>query len=93
MGRTPKPVYMVVEDPLFSRPEFTALSEQGHTVLRFGDPAVEWDKAEVIIGPRCWRMMDDMVREQWITLLLKEARAAQPPRTKKEKVKRGAATS
>ena len=84
MGHTPQPLYLVVEEPLYNLPEFSKLREQGHIIIRLGDPAVEWEKANAIVGPRCWRMKEDLVK--YLSLLLKEARAAKGKLTRARKV-------
>lgn len=85
MGKTSKPVSVLVTG-MDTPPELAALSEQGHTVLEYtllnwqGEPLT----VDLIIGPRCWRWLPS-VSEKWLPLILKEARAKQPARKKKEK--------
>ena len=64
------------------------LTAAGHTVQypaqTLAVNPLEWD---MIIGPKCWRYLPD-ISDKWLPQLLKEARAAQPPRAKKAKVKK-----
>ena len=87
---TTKPIKILVigmEVP----PALLALAEQGHTVKQDGEPFSEYGlyEPDVVVGPKCWRWLPD-VSGKWVNLLVKEARAAQPPRAKKAKVKKGA---
>lgn len=74
------------------------LVADGHTVdhgavsINVNDHHVALEHYDLILCPRAWRYLPD-VSDKFIDRIVKEARAAQPPRTKKEKVKRGAATS
>ena len=67
------------------------LEADGHRVSVTYDS--ELPNYDIIVGPKCWRYLPD-VSDKFIKLIVKEARAAQPPRPKKEKVKKsGTVTS
>jgi len=84
---TTKPISVLVlgMDP---QPELEAMAAEGHTVQYL--PIDEG--VDVVLGPRCWRYLPD-VSAKFLSLMLKEARAKQPPRAKKAKVKRGTPAS
>ena len=84
MAGTTKPVRILCVG-LDPNDELDALSLLGHTVDYNG--ASDYD---MIVGPQCWRLLPDMMK--FLPLMLKEARAKQPPRVKKAKVKRGTPT-
>lgn len=93
MGKTSKPIAILCIgcEPL----ELYSLVDQGHRIDVITETAnpcfpLAWEQYDVIIGPKCWRWLPD-ISGKWINLLLKEARAAQPPRIKKAKVKKGGA--
>ena len=91
--KTTKPISVLVIG-MEPTPTLEQLVLEGHTVeylsnLVVFDPT-KWD---LLIGPRLWRYLPD-VSDKFIKLIVKEARAAQPPRPKKEKVKKsGTVTS
>lgn len=69
-------------------PELLALREEGHTVAVpiftdddkwYNDPL---DTYDLILGPKCWRISPQHMK--FLPLAIKEARAAQPKRKKKE---------
>ena len=94
MGTTPIPCYLVVDDGLYEQEEFAVLRDMGHTVLRFSDPAVEWQKADLILGPTCWRILPEHLK--FLPLAIKEARArakaARPKKSSTKKVKEASHT-
>lgn len=67
-------------------PALLALAEQGHTVEVFmnldGTEPFISKEYDAILGPKCWRYLPEM-SDKWLALLVKEARALQPPRVKK----------
>ena len=82
MGRTPKPLRIIVRLPLQDWSEIQALKEQGHeVVLQLDDPyRSEW-VADLILGPTCW-FMDDAHRK-YLDLAIKSARARRYPKEEK----------
>lgn len=84
---TTKPISVLVIG-MGPTPALEQLVTDGHTVQYPAQTLtvnpLEWD---MIVGPKCWRYLPD-VSDKWLPLLLKEARAAQPPRIKKAKVKK-----
>lgn len=75
---------------LTETPELKALTDAGHRVIyameiTCGGATIKIDK---VIGPDCWRLMDDQMK--WLPLALKEMRATQP-KIKKVKREKGVA--
>lgn len=80
---TTKPVSILVLG-MDLTPELLALRAEGHavhhsTVIDFNPEAAEYD---LILGPKCWRISPEHMK--FLPLAIKEARAAQPKRKKKE---------
>ena len=81
MGKTPKPLRILVTDPTMADwVEIRALQEQGHDVERLD--LIGWNDArvvphDIVIGPQCWRM-DDSLRP-FLDIAIKEARARAYP--------------
>ena len=76
MGKSPKPLKILVHPPMLDWPDIVALADQGHEIdTHPGTRSLhEWD---IILGPNCWRM-DDKLRP-FLTLAIKEARARAYP--------------
>ena len=63
MGKTPKPLAVLIYPPLDRWEEFIALKAQGHTVHQDGMPDDELlPQYDLILGPTCW-LMDDAHRK------------------------------
>ena len=77
MGRSPKPLTIIIESPLNEWPEIQALAEQGHTIIHRTQ-----DSVDVILGPHA-HFMDEQHRK-YLDLALAEARRRRYPPTKKE---------
>lgn len=86
---TTKPISVLVIGMAMT-PALEQLAADGHHVEYSPDEMNQVVNFDAIIGPRCWRYLPD-VSDKWLPLLIKEARAAQPPRIKKVKVKKSAA--
>ncbi len=82
MGRSPKPLYLVVDDPLFDWGEWREREAQGYTILRLSDPAVDWGKVDVFFSPRAW-LMDDAHRK-YVKDAIAEARRRRYPKEARE---------
>jgi hypothetical protein len=76
MGRSPKPLTILIYGSVYDWEEIRALEAQGHTV--------KWDNSEydVILGSSCW-LMDEQHRK-YLPLAISEARRRRYPPTKKE---------
>ena len=75
IGKTPKPLRILVTDPTIMRwKEIDALQQQEHYVAGLDSESlgstIGWD---LVIGPNCWRM-DEHLRP-FLDLAIKEARA------------------
>lgn len=93
--KTTKPISVLVIG-MEPTPALEQLVADGH-IVEYTMPDYKIDFHEwtydMIIGPKCWRYLPD-VSDKFIKLIVKEARATQPPRVKKAKVKKsGAAAS
>ena len=77
MGKSPKPLKILVTDPYMGEwKEIDALAQQGHTIDAYpGDTNL--DQYDLVLGPRCWRMDDDL--RPFLDLAIKEARARAYP--------------
>lgn len=93
MGKTTTRPISILVIGLEETPELKALAAEGHTIM-YSNGNMKFQgvdgvfTVDVVTGPRMWRLLPDQMK--WLPLLLKEARAAQPPRVKKAKVTRGA---
>ena len=86
---TTKPISVLILGMTQPTEGLAQLASEGHHVFVEDAQLTDLLKGyDVIIGPRCWRYLPD-ISDKWLPLLLKEARAAQPKRIKKEKVKKG----
>lgn len=82
MGKTPKPLFIVITDPnVYRWAEIEALMLQGHEIRPVTD-FVDCTKADLILGPTCW-LMDEQHRN-YLDLAITEARRRRYPPTKKE---------
>ena len=66
MGKTPKPLTILVHHTLLEWDEITALGAQGHTVFTLGD------SADLILAPNAWRMLEELRPD--LALAVKAAR-------------------
>ena len=80
MGRTPKPLRILILDKLAEWNEFTTLIEQGHTIhiQRYVPSATPWVDYDIILGKNCW-MMDESHRK-YLNLAIAEARRRRYPK-------------
>ena len=77
MGRTTKPLTIVIESPLDTWPEILALAEQGHTIIHRTQ-----DNVDLILGPHAHRMNEDL--RKYLPLALAEGRRLKYPKSTKE---------
>ena len=77
MGKTPKPLKIMVDPALADWEEIAALKAQGHHVAFF-----PLDQEDLILGPTCWLM--DEQHMKYLPLAIAEARRRRYPPTKKE---------
>ena len=81
VGKSPKPLTWLVEASIADWPEFEELKAQGHKVLILpaeGDGGLDVD---VICGPRCHRMNEDI--RKWFDEMKTEAWRIKYPGGKK----------
>ena len=69
MGKTSKPLWILVDPSLLEWEEVQALKQQGHTIYI---PPTDHTAPDIILGPICWRM-DETLRT-YLPLAIKEAR-------------------
>ncbi len=81
MGRTPKPLCIIVLAPCNGWEEIRAYVEQGHEIIAFPD-ITDWEKADLILSDRAWFM--DEAHRKYLDLAVSEARRRRYPPTKKE---------
>ena len=67
MGKTNRPLRILVLPDLAAHPRIVELAEKGHTVTPL---EVE---ADVILGGRCWRMTPELA-DRYLDVALKEIR-------------------
>lgn len=68
MGRTPKPLHILVDSSL-DQSQFDLWREQGHTV-----EAVDYTGVDAVVGPKCWRLLPEMQKKSIYDLLLRSFR-------------------
>jgi len=79
MGKSSKPLTILVFPPLADWEEFKALAAQGHTIHRAGyDPG----QCDLVIGPTAWFM--DEAHRKYLPLAIKAARARRYGKEKEE---------
>ena len=78
MGRSPKPLSLLVHPDLVESAEVQELIGKGHTVTIMGSE-VEHD---LMLGPRCWHMDTRLVK--YLDLAVKAARTIKYPKEKKK---------
>lgn len=81
MGKTPKPLSLLVHPSLEGLEGFQALRDTGHwitstPVSREGAPCSPWE-FDGILGPTSWRMTTDLMK--YLDPMLKELRARKYP--------------
>lgn len=73
MGKTTKPLVILVHESLINLPEIQELSEKGHTVKVFeADP-----QPDILLGPTCWRMTHAL--KKYVKMAVDEARKVRYP--------------
>lgn len=72
MGRTSKPLYIVIGGQAGSWEEFDALASQGHIIKHLETDEINWPEVDVVLFEKAWRM-DDLTRK-YLGVALKEAR-------------------
>ena len=77
MGKTPKPLTILVHPSLRHTPEIEALVAKGHDIAE-GCPLETYD---LVFGPNCWRMLPELL--PYLDLAIKGARGVRYPKGKK----------
>lgn len=86
MGKTQKPLTILVADELFDTPEVRTLADKGHSVSRLsevGHPSSDADTetADLMLGPKCWRITPELL--PYLDLAIKSTRGVKYPKGKK----------
>ena len=80
MGRTPKPLRILVDPDIASWGEFAALREQGHTIVSGTEPShsggPDWN--DLVLGPTCWHMTPK--HRKYLPLAIAAARKQRYPK-------------
>lgn len=81
MGRTPKPLTLLVDPSLEMLEGFQQLRDKGHwitsaPVSREGNPCSVWE-FDAVVGPTSWRMTRDLMK--YLDPMLKGLRASKYP--------------
>ena len=75
MGKTSKPLTLLVHPSMLAWEEIQALQAQGHTIVDAKDSALY----DAILLPNAWRMMLEL--RPYLDLVIKEARKAKYGKT------------
>ena len=70
MGRTPKPLRILVDSSL-DQTQFDLWREQGHTV-----DVIDCTHVDAIVGPKSWRLLPSMMKTSILNLMLRSFRKA-----------------
>lgn len=87
MGKTSKPLTIIVVGEPTSWFEWEKLEAQGHEIIKvdpgkiYADLEPKLTKADIIMGPTAWRMDGDL--RKYLPLALKEARMIRYPSEKR----------
>lgn len=74
MGKSPKPLRILVHPGIAQWPEFQALREQGHTVIQLDEDH------DVVLGPTCWLM--DPKHQPYLSTAIATVRQRRYPKEK-----------
>ena len=80
MGRTPKPLYIVMDPEIVAWEEVQILGDQGHSIVRPDSTALEWGKVDLILSSKAWRM--DTAHRKYLPLAIAAGRAHRYPKEK-----------
>lgn len=81
MGKTPKPLTILVHPSLANSPEILELAAKGHeihTEPSMSMIAQHWQDYDLVLGPTCWRMDASMLA--YLDLAIKGARTVKYPK-------------
>lgn len=83
MGKTQKPLTILVHPSLGDAPEIVTLAEKGHTICVGYSPAglATMEMFDIILGPNCWRITPELL--PYLDLAIKGARGVKYPKGKK----------
>ena len=70
MGKTSKPLTLLVDSRIKDWPELQALEAQGHALHWYEHEG--WDEYDIVLGPTCHRMSEH--ERPWLDEAIKEAR-------------------
>ena len=74
MGKTPKPLTILVHPGLMEWAEIEALQEQGHRITGMDGDVGDNRDYDMILAPNAWRMTEDL--RPYLDLAVKAARKA-----------------
>lgn len=90
MGKTPKPLSLLVHPDLYPWPELDKMAEQGHTIDRMGSETKLIWEYNIIFGGNAWWMVEELKKH--LPTAVKRARELQygqaKKAAKKDKVRR-----
>lgn len=73
MGRTSKPLTIMVDTEFLDNPAIEELAEKGHTILAF-----DGAKVDMVLSPKAWRMTLDLLK--YLPLSIRAARDQKYPK-------------
>jgi len=73
-GRTTKLLKILVDSSLADHPAIRELGAKGHEVWEVGSTFFDADRADLILGPKCWRMTPELIK--YLGAAIKAAREA-----------------
>ena len=85
MGRSPRPLTVLVADEIAGWPEFTDLQAKGHQIVTGHDlkiNTVSMGDVDLFLGPTCWRM--DQAHRMYLPLALAAGRKKRYPKEVRE---------
>ena len=82
MGRTPKPLNLLVHPVLWNTPEVQELITKGHTVSCLEGTDVHLDIYDLILAPNAWKMDARLIK--YLDLAVKAARTVKYPKKEKK---------
>ena len=82
MGRTPKPLKLLVHPDLWNAPEVQALIAKGHAVSCLEGTDVHLGLYDMVLSPNAWKMDARLLK--YLDLAVKAARTIKFPKREKK---------
>ena len=82
MGRTPKPLTLLVHPSLMKTAEVVELAAKGHTIEAGDSPEFSLDDYDIVLSPNAWKMDARLIK--YLDLAVKAARTIKYPKEKKK---------